>query len=129
MQIVLIDDDKDLRELTQAALARFGYEVFTFPTAEDGIRYAKTTKPSLILMDLMLPGISGEEAVKLIKSDENLMNVPIVFLTGLVEFEKNSDNQTLRVDGLNYLSLGKPFALEKLLEVVRKYDVKKGQKK
>ena len=123
MLILLIDDDKDLLNLTQTVLEKHGYEISAFTTAEEGIAYARSNKPNLILMDLMLPGISGEEAVKLLRSDDNLRTVPVVFLTGLVGAEESGHDQKLKVDGLNYVSLGKPFTIQKLLEIVRKFAV------
>ena len=121
MRILLIDDDKDLCHLTRTALTKQGYEVFAFHDAAAGIKHAQSSKPNLILMDVMLPGVNGAEAVKALKTDAQLQNVPVVFLTALVDGEeKNLEDMGTNVDGLNYRTLGKPYEIEKLLEVVRK---------
>lgn len=121
MRILLIDDDKDLCHLTKTALSKHGYEVAAFHEAEAGIKYAKSSKPNLILMDVMLPGTNGAETVKALKTDALLKNVPVVFLTALVAGEeKNLEDMGLNVDGLHYRTLGKPYEIEKLLGVVKK---------
>lgn len=122
MKVLLIDDDKDLCHLTKTALAKQGYEVSAFHDAEAGLKYAKNNKPNLILMDVMLPGLNGAEAVRVLKADALLRSVPIVFLTALVSGEEeNLEDMGLNVAGLQYRTLGKPYEIDKLLEVVRKF--------
>jgi len=122
MRILLIDDDKDLCHLTKTTLTKNGYEVVAFHEAEAGIKYAKNSKPNLILMDVMLPGMNGAEAVRALKTDPQLKNVPVVFLTALVAGEEtNLEEMGLNVNGLHYQTLGKPYEIEKLLEVVKKF--------
>ena len=120
MRIMLIDDDKDLCHLTKTALIKQGYEVNAFHDAEAGIKYAQNAKPSLILMDVMLPALSGAEAVKALKTDALLRNVPVVFLTALVSGQEQG-LEGINVSGLHYHTLGKPYEIEKLLEVVKRY--------
>ena len=122
MRILLIDDDKDLCHLTKTTLTKNGYEVVAFHEAEAGIKYAKNSKPNLILMDVMLPGMNGAEAVRALKTDPQLKNVPVVFLTALVAGEEtNLEEMGLSFNGLHYQTLGKPYEIEKLLEVVKKF--------
>ena len=121
MRIILIDDDKDLCHLTKLALVKNGYQVSAFNDADQGISDARKNKPDLILMDIMLPGMGGPEAVRILQSEANLKNVPVIFLTGLVAGnEATLEDVGLSVSGLNYRVLGKPYEIEKLLEVVRK---------
>ena len=120
MKILLIDDDKDLCQLTKIALLKNGYEVAAFHGAEEGINDARKSKPNLILMDVMLPGLSGAEAVRILQSDSSLRNVPVIFLTALVTGEETKFmNVGLNISGLNYRTLGKPYNIDKLLEVVK----------
>ncbi len=122
MQILLIDDDKNLCHLTRIALTKHGFDLAVAHEAATGIKQAQQDKPSLILMDVMLPDISGAEAVRFLKSDPQLKDIPVVFLTGLISSgEKGIQEGGLKVDGLNYLTLGKPFEIEDLIEAVRKY--------
>lgn len=120
MKILLIDDDKDLCHLTKATLTKHGYEVVAFHDAAAGIKYAQNTKPNLILMDVMLPGLSGADAVKTLKTDPQLKEVPVVFLTALVSRQEEG-LKGINVDGLHYETLGKPYEIETLLGVVKKF--------
>ena len=121
-KILLIDDDKDLCHLTKMALTKHGYEVVTAQDAATGVKYAQDNRPNLILMDVLLPGASGAEAVGLLRKNPQLKNIPIVFLTALMTGEeKNIQDEGLNIQGLNYPALGKPYDIEDLLDVVRKY--------
>lgn len=121
MRILLIDDDQDLSCLTKTALTNHGYEVSTFLNAESGIKYAKIFKPHLILMDLLLPGVNGADAVHALKKDPQLKEIPVVFLTALISRgERNLENMGINVSGLRYQILGKPYEIEKLLKVIQK---------
>lgn len=120
MNILLIDDDKDLCYLTKTVLAKGGFEVAFFGNAEEGIAYARQNKPNLILMDVMLPGVGGADAVRELQKDSELKDIPIVFLTALIT-GKEEENINVNVDGLRYRTLGKPYEINKLLEVAREY--------
>lgn len=122
MKILLIDDDTDLCELTKKVLTKYGHEVAAFYESKAAIAHARQSKPNLILMDIMLPGLSGPEIVKELKADPQFQTVPVVFLTGLVTGEEtNFQNEGVAVGGINYPTLGKPYEIEQLLNVVKKY--------
>ena len=121
MKILLIDDDIDLCQLTKKVLTRYGYDVSAFSDAQAGITHARQSKPNLILMDIMLPGLTGPEIVKSLKSDALLKDVPVVFLTALVTGEeKGLEEEGVAAGGLTYPALGKPYEIERLLEVVKR---------
>jgi len=118
-KILVIDDDKDLSTTIKAILEYNGYNVFLSHEPRQGIDTAKQQKPDLILMDIMLPEMNGAEAVKILKSDENLKNIPVIFLTALVSNEeKDLEPEKITVDGNYYQTLAKPFENKKLLEIV-----------
>lgn len=120
-KILLVDDNVDLCHLTKLALAKHGYQVSAFHNAKEGIADARKNKPDLILMDIMLPEMSGPEAVQVLKSDEKLKNIPVIFLTALISGNEVSvADMGLSVSGLNYRMLGKPYEIDKLLEVIKK---------
>jgi CheY-like chemotaxis protein len=119
-RIFLIDDDKDLPELTKVILSEKGYAVYIFHEAESAIQEIKIRKPDLILMDMMLPGLSGADAIREIKQDPKLRDIPVIFLTGLVSSrDKDLREAGINVDGLKYTTLGKPFDREELLKLVK----------
>lgn len=121
MKILLVDDDKDLCHLTRTALIRHGHEVAAFHDAGAGIKHAQNIIPDLILMDVMLPGIGGAEAVSALKADPRLMEVPVVFLTALVSGRKDNFEE-INVNGAQYMTLGKPYEIETLLGVIRSFE-------
>ncbi|MFA4966377.1 MAG: response regulator transcription factor [Thermoleophilia bacterium] len=77
-KIVVIDDEPSVQEVVRAYLEKDGYQVFVAGNGADGLALAERTKPALIVLDLMLPDISGEEICSEIRSRSD---VPIVMLT------------------------------------------------
>lgn len=85
-KILIIEDDKFLRDLMEKKLTQSGYYVITAIDGEKGLRLLKTELPiDLILLDLLLPSISGWEVLEKITSDHKLKAIPVVLLTNLGE--------------------------------------------
>ena len=119
-RIMLVEDDPDLSKLTKAVLVSKGYVVTTYAQGKPAIDDAKRNKPNLIIMDMMLAGMSGAEAVRELKKDPVTAKIPVVFLTGLIEgSEKDVAKQGINVDGTMYPSLGKPFGLDQLFAIIQ----------
>ncbi len=119
-KILVIDDDHDLAETIKSVLKYAGYEVLLSHEGKDGLIKAKEHKPDLILLDIMMPGMDGSEAVQALKSDPLVKDVPVIFLTGLI----SSEDRTMGVEGINiggirYPSMAKPFENEKLLKIIK----------
>jgi CheY-like chemotaxis protein len=94
-KILLVDDSKFLRMATERALTRAGYEV---STAEDGLSVlerAKREKFDLILLDMLLPKMTGPEVLKALKKDAQTAGIAVVVFTGL----SNKNAERLRQDG------------------------------
>ena len=122
MKIVIIDDDEDLCALTRKVLVKYGHEAFAFSDALQGIAHSQNNRPDLILMDVMMPQLSGPEIVQQLKQDAQLKSVPVVFLTGLVTgHEKNLQEEGISVSGIAYPTLGKPYEIASLLGAVQRY--------
>ena len=118
-RILLVDDDQSLAQLTRTSLVKSGYEVTVARDAIKAIQEAKRQKPDLILMDIMLPQVSGGEAVKELRKDPSLTNIPVVFLTALVSSKEEDIEKTgISVDGIKYKTLGKPYEIDQLLKLV-----------
>jgi CheY-like chemotaxis protein len=94
-KILLVEDSKFLRLATERALARAGYEVFTAIDGEHAMEAARGNRPDLILLDMMLPKMSGPDVLKALKKEEATAAIPVVVLTGLSQ--KNA--QRLQNDG------------------------------
>jgi two-component system, cell cycle response regulator len=82
-KILLIDDSKFLRIATERALARAGYSVLSATDGELALDIARTKKPHLILLDMLLPKMPGPEVLKALKSDPTTKAIPVVVFTGL----------------------------------------------
>jgi CheY-like chemotaxis protein len=113
-EILLIEDSKFLRLATERALARAGYKVCTAGDGEEAMRKARENAPDLILLDLLLPKVTGTDVLKALKQDPATAAIPVVVLTGMSQ--KNED--WLRRDGA-FGFLGKAeLALDKGAEAL-----------
>lgn len=83
--ILVVEDEKDIREIIVHALEREGYAVQAAPDAEKGIESMRRSRPDLALLDMMLPGMDGFEALKRIRADEALASVPVIMVTARCE--------------------------------------------
>jgi DNA-binding response OmpR family regulator len=78
MKILIVDDERRIVEVLEAYLVREGYEIHSADNGIDALKKAKTVSPDLIILDLMLPDISGEEVCRLVRKESD---VPIIMLT------------------------------------------------
>jgi len=81
--ILLIEDSKLLRTANARALVKAGYQVIGAGDGEEGLRSARETMPELILLDMLLPKITGLDVLKGLKSDVRTRNIPVIVLSGL----------------------------------------------
>ena len=82
-KILVIEDDKFLRELIIQKLLKEGYTTAVAVDGEEGVKKIKEEKPDLVLLDIILPGIDGFEVLKKAKEDGEIKDVPIVILSNL----------------------------------------------
>ncbi len=114
-KILVVEDDSDILELLKYNLQREGYQVITTVSGETALEYAKTDQPSLILLDLMLPDLSGLDVCKALKSDERTSHIPIVMLTA--KGEETDIVAGLELGADDYIT--KPFSLNVLIARIR----------
>ena len=88
-KILLIEDSKFLRLATERALVRAGYDVITAGDGEDALKKARENLPHLILLDLLLPKVTGTDVLKALKTDPTTKGIAVVVLTGMSQ--KNED--------------------------------------
>jgi DNA-binding response OmpR family regulator len=103
LKILVIDDEEGVLTLLKFRLGRFGHEVITSNNGIDGIRKARMFEPDLILLDLVMPGMSGFRVCELLKSYKKTKDIPIFIFTALdrledVEraFEKGADDYIVK---------------------------------
>lgn len=83
MKILLVEDSKFLRLATERALARAGYEVSSAGDGEEAVRMAGEQLPDLILLDMLLPKLSGPDVLIALKRDVLTKGIPVVVMTGM----------------------------------------------
>jgi CheY-like chemotaxis protein len=119
-KILLVDDSKFLRLATERALTRAGYEVITAADGEEAMQRAAKEKPDVILLDMMLPKMTGPDVLKALKKDPATEGISVVAFTGLSQ--KNAVR--LEQDGacayLEKTELGLDKGCEKLLAEIAK---------
>lgn len=83
--ILIIDDDKNLREILSVKLQGSGFRVEEAQDGQSGIAKARELKPDLILLDVRMPGMTGIETLSNMKQDKDLAGLRVIFLTNLGE--------------------------------------------
>ena len=109
--ILVVEDDLDIRELISFNLANEGHQVFEANDGEVGIDKARNNNPDLILLDLMLPGIQGLDVCRIIKSDQETKETPIIMVTALGQEEDIVKGLETGAD--DYIT--KPFSIKVLI--------------
>ena len=113
--IVYVDDDLELVRLVEGALIDEGWEVITAPDGETGLEAILVEQPDLVILDVMMPGLTGWEISKYLRTKQDFADMPILMLTGIGE---RMNALTAPLYGAT-AHLDKPFDLDDLLEIVR----------
>jgi len=114
-KIYVIEDDENIRELLKVALEGFGYRIKAYESAEPALIDMKNDKPDLAIFDLMLPGMDGLSAIRLLRQDNQLKKVPVICLTA-------KDKELDKVAGLDVGAddyITKPFGVLELAARIR----------
>lgn len=114
-KVFIFDDNIEILELCTEILEDLGLEVKTSPTTNSVEEQVSSYMPDLIFMDNWLPDISGIEATKLIKANETLKHIPVIY------FSANSNISALASEAGADEFLAKPFDIDSFEEVVKKY--------
>jgi two-component system alkaline phosphatase synthesis response regulator PhoP len=114
-KILLIEDDKDIARTIKLYLEGEGFEVIAVSDGKEGLQKAKTAGEDILILDLMLPGMPGEEICRELRKEEKYTALPIIMLTA-----KGTDAQWVRgmVLGANYY-ITKPFEMDDLLSTIQ----------
>ena len=114
-KIFVIEDDENIRELLKVALEGFGYEIRAYEAAEPALLDMKEEIPNLVIFDLMLPGMDGLAAIRLLRQDSQLKNIPVICLTA-------KDKELDKVLGLDIGAddyITKPFGVLEMAARIR----------
>ena len=114
-RILLIEDERDLTEVLTYNLQLEGYETLVAQDGQEGLRKAQTILPDLIILDLMLPVLSGQEVLRELKTGERTRDIPVLILTARAEETDQVVGFSLGCD--DYVT--KPFGQKVLLQRIK----------
>jgi DNA-binding response OmpR family regulator len=114
--VMVVDDDREIVEMTRMILEDGGYEVISAVSGEEAIRGAAERHPSLILLDINMPGMDGWETLKILKIDEATRQIPVAMFS--IKPEIRDKLQGLKQGAFDYIT--KPFSYDEILERVRR---------
>jgi DNA-binding response OmpR family regulator len=115
-KILVADDDLEILRLVEAALKPIGATVITACDGEEALERLLTEKPTLVILDVIMPGLTGWEVAKYIRAHPEYHQVRILMLTGIGE---NTNQATSPIMGADDF-VNKPFTFEDLASRVRK---------
>ena len=110
-KILVVDDEEDIREMIRYNLEREGYTVVESEDGESVVKICEKEKPNLIILDIMLPGIDGQQVCYKLKAHEILKNIPVIMLTA--KGEETDEVVSLKIGADDYVK--KPFSPRILL--------------
>ena len=110
MGILVVEDDQPLREAFEVVFRDFGYEVTTAENGQQALELIRSARPTFILIDLVMPVMSGYRLIETLQTDATLADIPMVAMTAC--------SSTAPV---NVQVLRKPFRADAALEVIRAY--------
>ena len=114
-RVLVIDDEAPIRLLCRVNLEAEGMEVLEAADGPSGLAKAKSRRPDVILLDVMMPGLDGWRVAEELLEDPTTQEIPIVFLTARAEFRDRA--RGLDIGGIDYVT--KPFNPVELAPLVR----------
>jgi two-component system alkaline phosphatase synthesis response regulator PhoP len=116
-RILIADDEEDYVTALQIALEAEGYECLTASDGQEALDKAKSEKPDLMILDIMMPKMNGYKVSRLLKFDAKYKEIPIIMLTARAqEKDKNIGKET---GADEYMT--KPFEMDELVQLVTKH--------
>lgn len=113
--ILIVEDNEKNMKLVRDVLRVKGYDILEAGTAEDGVRIARARLPDLVLMDIQLPGMSGIDAIKLLRADPVTTRLRVVAITASVMQQDRQQIMSAGFDGF----IEKPINLRSFLATVQ----------
>ena len=113
--VLVVDDEADFTDMVKLRLEAAGYQVETAADGEDGLSKALECEPRLILLDIMMPGMDGIEALRRLRADERTKEIPVIMLTAKGDGRSAFQCRALGCKGF----LTKPCLPELLIRTVR----------
>jgi CheY-like chemotaxis protein len=116
-RILVVDDEPHLVRLMEFILAKQGHSMISAVNGREALEKARSERPDLILLDIMMPYIDGYEVAQTLRADDEIKSIPIILLSAKAQDEDIQRGLDLGVD--EYIT--KPFSPEHLVHVVNSY--------
>ncbi len=113
--ILVVDDDLPILALMRTLLREFGFEAVTAESGEQAIAEARAHRPAAVLIDRNMPGMSGDELIRALRSEPGLDGLPILIISG--QAVSPAELATLGADG----AILKPFDITQLIAQLRSF--------
>ena len=115
MKILIVDDTPANIDVLRKFMAESGYDISIAPNGNVALKIINQSKPDLILLDVMMPGIDGFEVCRRLKENDDTKDIPVIFVTA--KTETSDIVQGFQVGGVDYIT--KPFKREEVLSRVK----------
>ncbi|MDP2929370.1 MAG: response regulator [Candidatus Omnitrophota bacterium] len=115
--ILVIDDEGDLLKLARARLEASGYTILTLDSGDHAVEVAKSEKPDLVLLDIVMPGKNGCEVCKELKADKATGSIPVIVFTAQYPEEEYVKTNMEEIGADDYVL--KPFDAQALLAKIK----------
>ena len=115
VKVLVIEDEHSIQKVIRTNLSASGYTVATAYSGEEGLELLRAEKPDLVLLDLLMPGISGWDVLEKMKESGDIDIIPVIVITA--SGWGNSEKKLRNMGASDYLV--KPFELEELMQKVK----------
>ena len=126
--VLVVDDEPSILEVVNILLSSEGYTVLTASNGEEGLQKIREHKPDIVIMDVMMPKMSGFMVTKVVQKDPELKDIPILLLTATSQMAGG-----IQLEMPTPYRLTKPFQPEELIKkiktILKKHDQQKNAKK
>ena len=118
--ILISDDDPVIVRMLEKILIRDGYNILKAFSGKEAIEIAFKELPFLIILDILLPDLTGKEVAEKLLTNPATADIPIIFLTITIPLEDDKGEETVTVGTRTYRAMAKPMHTPKLLSIIRK---------
>ena len=116
-KLMIVDDDQDLNFILKTILEQAGFDIVAYFDAETALKNIKEEKPDIIMLDVMMPGISGFDACKMIKSDPEICGTTVFMLTA----RGMGEDIDMAIKNKADFFISKPFDNDYLIEKINEF--------
>jgi len=114
-RILIVDDEEDILNVLKFRLEANNYEVLSASDGQEGLNKARSEKPDLVILDLMLPKLDGYKVCRMLKFDEAYKNMPVIIFTARAQKQDEELGMQMGADAY----IAKPFEPEALLGKIK----------